>query len=145
MGAAARSHFRQRLLFGEIAGRAATPAGRLSEAKVALFTLNRWHHVIYPTLVNKYVFVMDEELDEDPGDEFFALGNPLMQWSLADCSHPQFPGWAYSILKPAIEVETANQQYGPMWRFTGLVGGPYEFKDRDSQGLAVNLPIKSTP
>ena len=112
----------------------------LTTASVSLFTLNRWHHVIHAGLVDKYVFVMDDDMENDPGDEFFALGDPLMRWSFADCIDPDFPNWAYSVLKPAIHIETMNQQYGPMWRFIELVGNSYSFAKRDAKGRAVDPP-----
>jgi len=109
-------------------------------ASVSMFTLNAWHRVIHPTVVNKYVFVLDDDMENDPGDEFFSLGEPLMRWSIADCVDPMFPAWAYSVLKPAINIEAINLQYGPMWRFVELVGGPYEFANRDANGHAVDPP-----
>lgn len=112
----------------------------LDKAEATLFTLNPWHDVIHATLVDKYVFVLDEDMDNDPGDEFFSLGEPLMRWRVAECADPQFASWAYSVLKPAIRIEALNQQYGCLSKFTRLTGGPYEFKDRGDNGLAVDPP-----
>lgn len=113
----------------------------LKTAEVQLFTLNSWHHVIYTTEVDRYCFVPTREhLEADRGDERFHLGDPLMEWSLLDCSDPEFPEWAYSILKPVIAIERGNQRCGPMSRFFRIEGGPYYFKDRGKDGLAAKPP-----
>lgn len=109
----------------------------LDDATVTLYTLNRWHWVIHATRVEKYVFRIEDEVDEL---DDFPLGEPLMQWSLADCTHPDFPKWAYSVLKPAVRIEAVNQQYAPMCRFVTLVGGTYHFKDRNTDGTAPDPP-----
>lgn len=112
----------------------------LETVTAELFTLNEWHRVLHATLVDKYVFVLDDDMENDPCDEFFSLGEPLMRWTIGDCVHPDFPTWASSVLKPAVQIETINQQYGPVWRFTELVGGTYEFSKRGANNLAVDPP-----
>lgn len=116
------------------------------DGSASLYTMNKWHWVLHATLVGRYVFVLPDEMDH-PDD--FSLGEPLMKWSISESLHEEFPKWAYSVLKPAIQVEAANHLYGPMWRFVELVGTNYEFKDRDAEGLAPNPPepgkIKNIP
>lgn len=112
----------------------------LDIAEARLYTLNEWHRVLHTSVVDKFVFVEPEELQNDPGDEYFSLGEPLMRWTLADCAHDEFARWAYSVLKPIVRVETANQQNAPMWRFLELIGGPYRFQDRNADGVAAEPP-----
>jgi hypothetical protein len=113
----------------------------LDEGKVDLFSLNEHHGKIHNTLVDKYVFVPTwEEMAQDPGDDYFWLGEPLMSWTIADCAHPEFPGWAYSVLAPAIAIERSNLQSAPLSRFISLKGRSYSFADRNEEGVAVSPP-----
>jgi hypothetical protein len=108
----------------------------LEDATASLYTLNGHVHAIHMArLLDRMNFCVDGD-----GMDDFPLDNPLMRWSIADCAHPEFQPWAYSVLKPAIRVERANQRYGPMGKLMMLVGGTYEFRDRGPDGLAVNPP-----
>lgn len=108
----------------------------LESATASLYTLNVHVHAIHQA---GYLKRMNFCVDGDGMDDF-PLAEPLMRWSIADCAHPQFPLWAYSILKPAIDVERANQRYGPMGKLVKLIGGPYEFNDRRPDGLPADPP-----
>jgi hypothetical protein len=117
----------------------------LDRGRVSLFTLNTWQWVIQVAAVRQYTFVLDEDLENDPGDEFFPLGEPLMEWSLSDCAHDQFPAWAYSVLKPMIRIEYLVQHYGALWRFPRLKEqSTFKFKNRDSDGKAIDPPQIAT-
>ncbi|MAT70110.1 MAG: hypothetical protein CMJ58_11385 [Planctomycetaceae bacterium] len=113
----------------------------LDEGKVDLFTLNDHHWNIHDTLVDKYVFVPTwSEMESDPGDDFFWLGDPLMSWTMRDCAHGEFPAWAYSVLAPAIAIESANIDYAPISRFVELKGRSYEFSQRGEAGVPETPP-----
>lgn len=109
-------------------------------SSASLFTLNDWHRVIFPTLVDEYVFVLPDDMQNDPGDSFFSLGDPLMTWDPQESADPEFARWAYSVMHPAIQIETLNQRYGAAGRFAKMVGRSYRFRDRGSDGLAQNPP-----
>ncbi|WP_075180168.1 hypothetical protein [Neptunomonas phycophila] len=42
-----------------------------------LYTLNDWHRVIHLCVVDEYVFVLDDDLDNDPCDSFFLWATRL--------------------------------------------------------------------
>jgi hypothetical protein len=109
----------------------------LDDATVAIYTLNQWHSVIHTSRVSRYVFLPGYETAEQ---DDFPLGEPLMQWSVIESLHPDFPKWAYSVIKPAVQIETINQRYGPVGRFYPLVGGTYYFNDRNDEGVAGEPP-----
>jgi hypothetical protein len=107
----------------------------LDTGTASLYTLNRFHMPIHTSLVSRYVFCVEGDDMDD-----FPLHEPLMEWSLADCAHPQFRKWAYSVLKPAVRIEAGNQRFGRMSRFVELVGGPYYFSARTDTGAAMVPP-----
>ena len=111
-----------------------------SASSATLFTLNRWHWVVHLSRVEEYVFVLEEDMDNDPCDSFFSLGDPLMSWDMNESAHPDFSTWAYSVLRPAIEIETANQRYASTGRFERLDGRNYLFSKRGEDNLAINPP-----
>jgi len=113
----------------------------LNDATVALYTLNSSQWILHNCVVEKFVFRVEDEMDDI---DDFSLGKPLMQWSISDCAHVDFPKWAYSVLKPAIKIEAMNQLYGRMSRFVELVGGTYYFKDRNANGLPNDPPRSGT-
>lgn len=84
--------------------------------------------------------MLDDDMENDPGDSFFSLGEPLMTWDISESVHPKFSVWAYSILKPTLEIETRNQRLAPTGRFEKLIGKMYSFSDRDNNDLAVKPP-----
>lgn len=112
-------------------------------SSAALFTLNDWHRVIFATLVDEYVFVLPDDMENDPGDSLFSLGEPLMTWDVEESAHPEFARWAYSIMRPAIRIETLNQRYGAAGRFSTMIGRSYRFSDRGADGLAQYPPSVS--
>jgi hypothetical protein len=108
----------------------------LEEASVSLYTVN--HHRLafaHHSRVEKIVFCIDAD-----GLNDFPLGEPLMTWTLEDASHSDFPAWACSILKPAIEVENFNQHYGRAQNFVKLVWSCSKFTARTEQGLPKQPP-----
>jgi hypothetical protein len=107
----------------------------LDTATVSLYTLNSFHMPIHTSLLDHYVFCVEGDNIDD-----FPLGDPLMQWSIADCTHPQFRIWAYSVLKPAVLIESGNQRFGAMSRFVELIGDTYRFEERHESGQAVDPP-----
>lgn len=107
----------------------------LDTGTASLYTLNKFHMAIHASIVNRYVFCIEGDgMDDFPFDE------PLMEWTLAECAHPQFRSWAYSVLKPAIQIEAGNQRFGPMSQFVELVGGSYRFSERTESGVAKSPP-----
>ncbi|WP_219702753.1 hypothetical protein [Marinomonas lutimaris] len=105
-----------------------------------LYTLNDWHEVIHLSVVDEYIFVLDDDLENDPCDSFFSLGDPIMSWDINDSSDPSFCKWAYSIMKPVMEIETRNQRYAPMGRFEKIECRNFKFSDRGEDNLAINPP-----
>lgn len=81
----------------------------LRSATLSLFTVNH-HRMAFARdmLVSNINFTLDGD-----GLDDFPLGDPLMTWSMADAVHPDFPMWAYSVLKPAVRVEAWNQHFAP--------------------------------
>lgn len=115
-----------------------------STSTAYLYTLNNWHCVIHLSEVQEYVFVLEDDMENDPGDSFFSLGDPLMLWNIEESAHPNFCTWAYSVMKPAIEIETQNQRYASIGRFEEITVRNYKFSDRDKNNLAVNPPQRGT-
>lgn len=105
-----------------------------------IYTLNDWHWVIHLSRVEEYVFVLDGEMENDPRDSFFSLGDPLMSWNIEESVHPDFCTWAYSVMRPAIEIETHNQRLATTGRFEEISGRNFKFEERDSNNLAHNAP-----
>ena len=108
----------------------------LEEASVSLYTINRQrlafaHH----SLVERVIYCVDGD-----GLDDFPLGDPLMKWTLQDAAHPDFPVWAYSVLKPAIDAEIFNQHYGRAQSVLPLEWECCEFRDRTEQGFAKEPP-----
>lgn len=111
-----------------------------AQCKASFYTLNDWHWVIHLSMVDEYVFVLDDDMENDPGDCFFSLGDPIMSWTMQESAHPDFCTWAYSILRPAIEIETLNQRFSPTGRFEKIEGRNFRFVDRSASNVAVNPP-----
>lgn len=114
----------------------------LDDATVSLYTLNRFHMPLHASVVQRIVFCVQSDKDECDGLDDFPLAKPLMKWSMKDCADESFAAWAYAILKPAVYIETNNFQYGHMWRFVELEGGPYHFDP--SQPIPKQLPRAGT-
>ena len=115
------------------------------EASTAyLYTLNDWHWVIHISAVNEYVFVLEDDMENDPGDSFFSLGDPLMSWDIEESAHPDFCAWAYSVMKPAIEIETRNQRLAKTGRFEKISGRNFKFADKGANNLAISPPQRET-
>lgn len=99
----------------------------LDTLTASLYTLNEWHMPLFCSRVNKYNFVVQNDHFEGDGLDDFPLGEALMQWSIQDCFHSDFPRWAYDILKQVIRIESANFNFGRMWRFERLECPTYKF------------------
>lgn len=109
-----------------------------------VYTLNDWHRVIHLSIVDEYVFVLDDDMKNDPGDSFFSLGDPLMSWSIGESTHPDFCTWAYSVMKPVIEIETRNQRLASIGRFEEIAGRNFVFADRNEENFAINAPRRGS-
>ena len=107
----------------------------LDKAIASIYTLNRHRKTIQLARLQKLDFVTDEV---DTGFDTFPLGQPLMTWSLVDCTHEGFPTWALSVLQPAVKIEMLTVNYGRYSGFFGLVGHSYRFRDRAKE--TVMLP-----
>jgi hypothetical protein len=105
-----------------------------------VYTLNDWHRVVHLSIVDEYIFVLDDDMENDPGDSFFSLGDPLMSWSIDESTHPDFCTWAYSVMKPAIEIETRNQRLASIGRFEEITGRNFIFSKRNEGNCAINAP-----
>lgn len=110
------------------------------KSEATLFTLNDWHRVIHISRIDEYVFVLDNDIMNDPRDSFFSLGDPLMTWNMHESVNPDFCVWAYSILKPAIEIETRNQRFASIGRYEKLIERNFKFDDRSKNNTAKNPP-----
>lgn len=104
----------------------------LDKATASFYTLNPHRKAIQLGRIQKLDFVTE---DIDTGYDTFPLGEPLMSWSLADCTHKDFPEWALSVLQPAVHIEMLNLNYGRFSRFFELVGHSYEFRNRAQEGV----------
>ncbi|WP_236979688.1 hypothetical protein [Membranihabitans maritimus] len=95
----------------------------LEKSSVSLYTLNRWHHPIFTSILTQYNFVVQNDYDEGDGLNDFPLEEPIMEWSIQDTTDGNFADWAYNILKIIVEIETRNFQFGNLWKFE-----KFEFK-----------------
>ncbi|HCG8575753.1 TPA: hypothetical protein NJ542_004370 [Vibrio parahaemolyticus] len=111
-----------------------------SKSTAHLYTLNDWHKVIHLSLVDEYIFVLDDDLANDPFDSFFTLGDPIMSWNIEESTHVDFCKWAYSIMNPVIAIETRNQRFASIGRFEKIENRNFRFCDRSNDGSAINPP-----
>ena len=109
----------------------------LGRATLSLFTINR-HRCAFAlhSLVSKIIFTVDGD-----GLDDFPLGDPLLTWTLEEAAHPEFAAWAYSVLKPAIQVEAWNQRYAPARSIRSLEFNTQQFSDRKNDGTAAHPPF----
>lgn len=108
----------------------------LGRARLSLFTIN--HHrcaFALHSLVSNIVFTVDGD-----GLDDFPLGDPLLTWTLEEAAHPEFATWAYSVLKPAIQVEAWNQRYAPARSIRFLEYETQLFSNRNNDGIATHPP-----
>jgi hypothetical protein len=108
----------------------------LGEASVSLYTINGQRLAfLHHSRVDRIIYCVDGD-----GLDDFPLGEPLMKWTLQDAVHPDFPAWACSVLKPAIDAESFNQHYGRAQSVLSLEWKCCEFRDRSETGLAKEPP-----
>lgn len=107
----------------------------LEAATLRLYSLDKWRFVIFSSVIRNYNFTLEPD-----GLHDFLLSKPLMTWSLSDCVHPDFPRWAYSVLKPTLTHEEEAQQTARTARFRTLEGRDYRFADRGADGAAESPP-----
>ena len=112
----------------------------LSTGTADLYTLNRYRQNIQLQRTDEFVFVPDADSN---GYDDYPLGEPLMTWTLEECSHKAFPEWAFSVLQPAVKIETLNRRYAKSSRFFKLEGGAYLFENRDESDAPVEPPLMS--
>lgn len=107
----------------------------LHRATLSLFTVNH-HRVAFArdVLISNINFTLDGD-----GLDDFPLGDPLLTWSLEEAAHPEFPRWAYSVLKPAVRVEAWNQHFAPARSIRFLNYKTQLFTARNDDGTA-DLP-----
>ena len=110
----------------------------LNNGKISIFSLNRYHMPLFASAVKVYNFVVQNEFNEGDGMDDFPLGNPIMEWNLADCTHPDFHTWAYNIFTSFVKIESNNFKYGNLWRFETFQCETYTF---DSSKV-INEPLK---
>ncbi|WP_454866053.1 hypothetical protein [Pseudomonas umsongensis] len=108
----------------------------LGNATISLFSLNR-HRYAY--IRNSAVLEINFTIDGDGMDDF-PLGDPLLTWTLEEAAHPEFSAWAYSVLKPAIKIESWNQRYAPAQSIRALEYETQLFRNRQSDGTADLVP-----
>lgn len=108
----------------------------LGNATLSLFTLNR-HRFAF--MRNSSVSEIILTIDGD-GMHHFPLGDPLLTWTLEEAAHPEFSAWAYSVLKPAIQIESWNQRYAPAQSIRALKYETQLFRNRRSDGTADLVP-----
>ena len=97
---------------------------------------------IFVSIVNVYNFVIQNEFNEGDGLNDFPLGNPIMEWSLTDCTHPDFASWAYNVFKPFVKIEADNFKYGRLWRFQTFNTETYKFDKSKPLKELVIIPTK---
>lgn len=109
----------------------------LSKATVALYTIN-YHRPAF--LRGVLVDVVNFTIDGDGFDDF-PLGAPLLEWTMDDAAHSDFPAWAYSIMKPAVEIETWNHRFANAGFVRELVHKETQrFEDRHQDGSPRDVP-----
>jgi len=101
----------------------------LESSTIQLFTLNKYHFSLHASPFDRYDFCAINDFTEWDRPGNFPLYEPIMQWSIHDCSHELFSDWAFSILERVVAIESNNFRYGPMWRFVRISGGPYTFNE----------------
>ncbi len=108
----------------------------LGRVTLSLFTINRHRCALaLHSLVSKIIFTVDGD-----GLYDFPLGDPLLTWTLEEAAHPEFAAWAYSVLKPAIQVEAWNQHYAPARSIRFLEYETQLFSERKNDGTAAHPP-----
>lgn len=105
-------------------------------ATFSLFTING-HRLAYVknSVVSEIIFTIDGD-----GMHDFPLGDPLLTWTLEEAAHPEFSTWAYSVLKPAIQIESWNQKYAPAQSIRALEYETQVFSNRRSDGTTNLAP-----
>jgi hypothetical protein len=117
----------------------------LTLGMVSVYSLNKFHRVIYPSLVNTYNFVIQNEHCDGDGLDDFPLDDPIMQWTLNDCTHPDFSRWAYSVLKPFVIIEAGNFRYGHLWRFEQFTTETFRFTPGTADSIKINTDVITIP
>jgi hypothetical protein len=108
----------------------------LGKATLSLFSINRHRHAyIRNSQVSEIVFTTDGD-----GMHDFPLGDPLLTWTLEEAAHPEFAAWAYSVLKPAIQIEAWNQRFAPAQTIRSIEYKTQVFENRRSSGTADVVP-----
>jgi len=89
----------------------------LQNSSVSVYSLNRWHHPIFTSILTTYNFVVQNDFCEGDGLDDFPLGDPVMEWSIEDTTHENFAEWSYQIFRTIVEIEARNFRYGGLWKF----------------------------
>lgn len=109
----------------------------LRKATLSIHTINFHRKAFLPgVLVDEINFTLDGD-----GFDDFPLGDPLLVWTMEDAAHPDFPAWAYSILKPAVEIEAWNHRFAEAGFVRDLLYGETQFfQDRGPDGSPREVP-----
>lgn len=99
----------------------------LNTGKISIYSLNKFYLPLFVSVVDCYNFVVQNEYNEGDGLDDFPLGNPIMEWNLNDCTHPDFATWAYNVFSPFVKIEATNFKYGKLWRFESYRAQTYKF------------------
>jgi hypothetical protein len=70
---------------------------------------------------------VQNEHNEGDGPDDFPLEDPIIEWKLTDCTHQDFPSWAYNVLSPIVKIESNNFKYGRFNRFETIAIDTYRF------------------
>lgn len=116
----------------------------LNNGKVSVYSLNRFHMPIFVSILNRYDFVVQNEFNEGDKPTDFPLGDPIMEWSLIDCVHPNFASWAYNVFSSFVKIEANNFKYGKLWRFEKFNVDTFRFNAEIPLEKQEVIPIEIT-
>lgn len=114
----------------------------MDAGKISIYSLNRYHHVFYASAVTKYNFVVQNEHCEGDRHDDFPLGDPIMEWTLSDATHPSFGEWAYKVFSQFVMIESNNFKYGRLLRFEHFKEETFRF-DTSNAGAEVSVIEKA--
>jgi hypothetical protein len=112
----------------------------LNNGTISVYSLNKFYHPLFTSVVTSYNFVVQNEHCEGDGLDDFPLGEPIMQWTLNDCTHKDFSQWAYNVFKPFVLIEANNFRYGELWRFEQFKVETFRFSP--GVNIAVSVPTE---
>lgn len=119
----------------------------LNTGKISIYSLNQFYMPLFVSMVNCYNFVVQNDYNEGNDLDDFPLGNPIMEWNLSDCTHPEFASWAYNVFSPFVKIESNNYKYGRLWRFETFRTETYRFDASRTitEPLTISTEIRTIP